>query len=150
MKKTWAALAAVSLLTSLLLTGQVLGASGAAAATIEDNERGWANEDIRFANEEKTVLHNSVFLSEAETKTYDRDGDNFSLAWNYAIKGAVNPDAADTLVKNLTEPVVGGTLSFAVWVRTGAGITGAGLKIEAVAYEADGTAHALGQSARRP
>ncbi len=146
MKKTWAALAAVSLLTSLLLTGQVLGASGAAAATIEDNERGWANEDIRFANEEKTVLHNSVFLSEAETKTYDRDGDNFSLAWNYAIKGAVNPDAADTLVKNLTEPVVGGTLSFAVWVRTGAGITGAGLKIEAVAYEADGTAHALGQS----
>ena len=63
MKKTWAALAAVSLLTSLLLTGQVLGASGAAAATIEDNERGWANEDIRFANEEKTVLHNSVFLS---------------------------------------------------------------------------------------
>lgn len=61
-------------------------------------------------------------------------------------RGAVNPDAADTLVKNLTEPVVGGTLSFAVWVRTGAGITGAGLKIEAVAYEADGTAHALGQS----
>src|SRR5690606_3091452 len=52
----------------------------------------------------------------------------------------------DFLVKNLEEPVTGGEFEFYFWVRNAYGNDVNGLKIEALAYEADGTEHSLGMS----
>ncbi|MHB8964170.1 MAG: hypothetical protein ACYC5K_13570, partial [Saccharofermentanales bacterium] len=112
--------------------------------SIEDNEQGWVNTDIRFNGTD--WLNNSIFLAAGETAGYDADGDGFSVAWNYSMYAAVNAGAYDFLVKNLEEPVVGGTFEFYFWVRDAGGVDANGLKIEAIAYEADGTAYSLGTS----
>ena len=80
MKKAISAIVALSLLVSILLTGEAFGFLGAADAvvkTVSDDEKGWVNDEIRYSNAEKTILNNSVFVTEAETKPYDKDGDNF-------------------------------------------------------------------------
>ncbi|MHB1455120.1 MAG: hypothetical protein ACYCYM_14360, partial [Saccharofermentanales bacterium] len=114
------------------------------SVTIEDNEQGWVNTDIRFNGTD--WLNNSIFLAAGETAGYDADGDGFSVAWNYSMYAAVNAGTYDFLVKNLEEPVVGGAFEFYFWVRDAGGVDANGLKIEAIAYEADGTAYSLGTS----
>lgn len=109
--------------------------------TIDDNEKGWVNNEIRFNGVD--WLNNSVYTTPAETQAYDVDGDSFSLAWNYSLNAAVNGNEYDYIEKNLEEPVIGGTFSMSVWIREGGGTDPNGYKFEILGFEPNGTEHKL-------
>ena len=113
----------------------------AAGVTVEDNEMGWVNNEIRFNDVD--WLNNSVYTAAGETEPYDIDGDSFSLAWNYSLNALVNSKEYDYIEKNLVEPVIGGTFSMSVWIRNNQGVDSDGYKFEVVAFEPNGTEHVL-------
>ncbi len=129
------------MLTVMLMTFASVEALSADIVNIEDNEKGWVNDEIRFNGTD--WLNNSVYTIQAETAPYDIDGDSFSLAWNYSMNAAVNSKQYDYIEKNLEKPLTGGNFSMSLWIRSGAGTDANGYKVEIIAYEPNGTAHSI-------
>ena len=127
------------------------------SSDINDNELGWHSDDIYTgANGEAIDSVRTCTYSEYPADDYhktmnkyvrqDTDPDNYSVVFLHALgdEGYAPKVYQNTIYKELSSPVMGGSFSFYFWFRNGIPANWNVFALEAIAYDKDGKEYPLG------